>query len=59
MGVNRYNVDISDGENTVYTFTWADDPAAAYDRVNRELADQPVIWAGWTATVDPQPAASR
>jgi len=55
----RYNVDITNGPQTVYTFTWAADIEEARRRVSEELASAEEVWEGWTADVKDRPAAKR
>ena len=59
MEEKRYNLTMSNGTDSMYTYTWAEDLTAARERVRLEFAAAPEVWDGWTAEFDPEPRATR
>ncbi|MFJ9671122.1 hypothetical protein ACIRP5_10090 [Streptomyces sp. NPDC101221] len=49
--MNRYELRLTGPDATRYSFTWAESPEAAKQRVADQMAEAPEVWAGWTAEV--------
>lgn len=49
--MNRYEVTFTKGNERVNSHTWADTLIAAEDRITVGMANEPLVWEGWTAEV--------
>lgn len=49
--MNRYEVTITGPGAPVHTFTWAETPEKAAERMGEQMMEMYPLWDGWTARV--------
>ncbi|MEU9560325.1 hypothetical protein [Streptomyces fumanus] len=49
--MNRYELILTGPEAPVHSFTWAESPEKAAERVAEQMREQYPAWDGWTARI--------